>query len=207
MQAQVEGFAVQPHFKTRRVNEQVSQVDGGAVAGSGAFAGRAALAAPQDGPDPRHQLARVEGLGHVIVSADLQANDLVQVIVAGGQHQDGRVSLLGLQAAANLQPIQARQHDIQNHQAGLQAAGGCQGSQPIADRFDAETFPLQVKAGQLDDIWLIVHQQDQLAGHRPGVGRLSRRTAGRGWRWLRFLRRPPWAAQPPGRWSAPAVSG
>src|SRR3954447_612860 len=38
--------------------------------------------------DASHQLTRVERLGHVVVGADLETHDLVDVVVTGGEHQD-----------------------------------------------------------------------------------------------------------------------
>ena len=47
----------------------------------------AALAAAQKRADAGDQLAHAEGLGEVVVAADLQAHDLVQLGVAGGKEQ------------------------------------------------------------------------------------------------------------------------
>src|SRR5947208_12031487 len=46
--------------------------------------------AAEDGPHARHELAWIEGFREVVVGADLEAGDLVEVVVPGGQHQDGQ---------------------------------------------------------------------------------------------------------------------
>ena len=48
-------------------------------------------AAPQDRVDAQHQLARAEGLGDVVVGADLQADDPVLLAAERGEHDDGHV--------------------------------------------------------------------------------------------------------------------
>jgi hypothetical protein len=44
--------------------------------------------AAQDGLDARHQLAGIERLGQVVIGAELEADDLVDVLAAGRQHDD-----------------------------------------------------------------------------------------------------------------------
>ena len=44
----------------------------------------------QQRPDPGDQLARAERLGHVVVAAQLQAEDPVDLVVAGGEEDDRR---------------------------------------------------------------------------------------------------------------------
>ena len=43
----------------------------------------------QYGPDAGKQLARVERLGHIVVGAELEADDAVGLAVAGGQENEG----------------------------------------------------------------------------------------------------------------------
>jgi hypothetical protein len=47
--------------------------------------------APQHGVDARHELARVEGLGEVVVRAHLEADDAVHVVALRGEHDDRHV--------------------------------------------------------------------------------------------------------------------
>ena len=42
----------------------------------------------QDRPDARDQLARAERLGQVVVGAELEAEQLVELVVARGEHDD-----------------------------------------------------------------------------------------------------------------------
>src|SRR5262249_12962383 len=47
------------------------------------------LAAPEVGFDACDELTRAEGLGHVVVAADLQAKDAIDLIGASGEEQHG----------------------------------------------------------------------------------------------------------------------
>ena len=52
--------------------------------------GRRAFPGPaQDGPHPRHQLAGRERLDQVVVGAELEAEDAVDLVVAGREEEDG----------------------------------------------------------------------------------------------------------------------
>ena len=66
--------------------------------------GRPAVGPPQDGPDPRHQLARAERLRDVVVGAELEAEHAVDLVVPRGDEQDlpGAARLVSfLRATAN----------------------------------------------------------------------------------------------------------
>jgi hypothetical protein len=49
----------------------------------------ARAAAAQNGPDPGHQLDEAEGLGDVVVGSDLRPPHPIDLLAAGGQHDDG----------------------------------------------------------------------------------------------------------------------
>ena len=70
---------------------------------------------PQDRIDPRHQFARAERLGDVIVAADLEAEDAINLLVAGRQKQDRRIRGLA-DLPADLQAVHLRHADIEHDQ-------------------------------------------------------------------------------------------
>ena len=71
--------------------------------------------AAQDRLDPRDELARVERLRQVVVGADLEPDDLVDVLVARGQHQDRHVGALA-DPLADLDAVDVRQHQVEHDQ-------------------------------------------------------------------------------------------
>src|SRR5262249_38051294 len=70
--------------------------------------------------DARQELARVERLGQVVVGADLEPDDLVHVLALGGEHQDGDHGGVRprTQAPADLQPVDAGEHEVEEHDLG-----------------------------------------------------------------------------------------
>src|SRR5204862_1274500 len=91
--------------------------------------------AAQDRLDARDELARVERLRHVVVGADLEADDLVDVLVPRGQHQDRDIRLL-TDAAADLDPVDVREHEIEDDQRGLLALDSGQRVRAVPDGGD-----------------------------------------------------------------------
>ena len=76
--------------------------------------------APQQRPDARRQLLRHERLGEVVVGACLEPGDDVVGVVAGGHHHDRHVAVT-TDRAAQLEPVDARQHDVDQHDVGALA--------------------------------------------------------------------------------------
>jgi hypothetical protein len=63
------------------VDEQVAVADHAATD----RVGEITVGTPQERLDAAHQLAQPERLGQVVVGAELEADDLVDLVVAGGQ--------------------------------------------------------------------------------------------------------------------------
>jgi hypothetical protein len=78
---------------------------------------RHGIAAAQDAADARQQFARLERFRQVVVGAHFQAEDAVQRLVAGGQHDD-RQRRVGAQLAAQGQAVVAGQVEVEHHQLG-----------------------------------------------------------------------------------------
>ena len=56
--------------------------------------------AAQHRAQPGQQLARAEGLGHVVVGAELEADHAVGLVALGGEHEDGDAALVADAPAA-----------------------------------------------------------------------------------------------------------
>ena len=82
----------------------------------------------QHGLDPGQQLARRVRLGDVVVGADLQPDDLVDLAVLGGQHDDRHGAALA-QLPAHVDAGQAGQHEVEQDEVGavLVELGQCVG--------------------------------------------------------------------------------
>ena len=101
------------HLTSHEVNDQGTGRD------LGGFRFVAPLNAAQYGADAQDELAGGKGLDQVIVRAQFQPNDAVHFFGPRRQHQDREVLGAGrlLEAAADLQAADARQHQIQDHEA------------------------------------------------------------------------------------------
>src|SRR5512141_1753008 len=110
---EIEFLRRQLHFLVADLHLSAPRVDGQvAVAKNGAL-GLTALRrrAPEDRLDPSDELARVERLRHVVVGSHLEPDDLVDVLVAGRQHQDRHLRLLA-DPSADLDSVDVRQHQV-----------------------------------------------------------------------------------------------
>ena len=123
---------------------------------------RCVLGAAQHGPHARHQLARAERLGQIVVGAQLQADQPVGLLHAGGEHDDrqavgGRVLAQG---AGDVEAVQAGQHQVEHQQVGPLGAGQAQGGRAVARRQHAKARPVQIVAHDGHDARLVVHHED-----------------------------------------------
>jgi len=80
------------------------------------------IGAAQDGPDPAAEFPDRERLGDVVVGADLEAQDLVALIVARREHDDRHLAAAS-QAAADLDAVDPGQHHVEDDEV---EALGCE---------------------------------------------------------------------------------
>jgi hypothetical protein len=114
--------------------------------------------------DPGDEFAHAERLGEVVVGADAESDQHVGLVAAGRQHQH-RDRPLGLDAPADLESVEPRQHHIQNHQ--IRCGGSHRGDRRRAvDRgLHDEALGTQPGGARRKDGRLVVDHQDPL--HTP----------------------------------------
>ena len=106
--------AADEHLVARRVETHLADLDDVLRRTGGAVARRRA---PHRGPDPRDELAEAERLGHVVVGADLEPDDGVDLGVPRGDHDD-RDLRPRPDLAADVDSRHLRQHDVEQHERG-----------------------------------------------------------------------------------------
>ncbi len=128
------------------------------------------LGASQDGLDARDELARGERLGQVVVGAHLEPEQLVELVVARGQHHD-RDRGVATELAGDLETVEAGQAEVEDDEIGVLAPRGLDGARAIGCRQHGEARVLEVVARELDDLGFVVDDEDgSHDGHRRGVG-------------------------------------
>ena len=156
-----------------------------AVVGRGDAWRRALRAPAQHRMDARHEFARIEGLGQVVVGADLQADDAVHVVALGGEHDDGH-GLACARAAVRQRARPSSPGSIRSStiRCGRCAAGSLVELRGVCRRLDIEALFIQVARQQVAQAHVVVDDQDpglrsfgvhpslKRAGMQPGADRV-----------------------------------
>jgi hypothetical protein len=161
---QVEAASPDIRLSPPRIDAQLADLDGPDAAGS-------PIGPAQDGLDPCHQLARVERLDDVVVGADFEADDAIDLVAPRGEHDDGRFTH-PTQLAGHIQAIHARQHEVEHDEVGVVPLDQFERGPPIAGTDDREALLLEVEPEQLDDVAFVVDDQDRL---HPGEDTMRER--------------------------------
>ena len=125
-----------------------------------AAAPRRGIGTAQHGLDSRHERPRVERLRDVVVGAELEPDDRIDVVASRGEHDHGRLAAPA-DLAADLEPITLGQHQVEDHQVWIVARIQRERLLAITRRDDAEPLLLEVEPQQVDDVPLVVDDQDR----------------------------------------------
>ena len=151
--AQLAPLAAHPHLAGRAVDFQWPDPHP---------VGRLALAhlrATQNRSQARQQFPRVEWLGQIVIRPDFNPHDAVHVVAARGEHDDGNIGK-GAHAAAHLQPVDPRQHHVENDGVVPTAALGLQSAFPIVAAIDLVPVRTQIPAQHFDQAGVVVDQKN-----------------------------------------------
>ena len=156
---EVDGHAVFAHLKAVGVDGDAAAGAHGVVLRRGSGEHRCAADVRFDA---REQLAHGKGLGDVVVRADLKAQDLVLLLFARGQDDDGHVVALGAQRAADVKAHHFGHHHVEKNEVGLFLARHGEARLAVVglERVIART--LEVEADDIDDVFLVLDNEDGL---------------------------------------------
>ena len=115
--------------------------------------------AAQQCPHAAPELADRERLRDVVVRAELEPDDLVELVVAGGEHDDRHLAL-GAQALADLEPVELRQHQVEHDEVDLLLGESRQSLLAVARLEHAEALALERVGEELLDGVLVVDEED-----------------------------------------------
>ncbi len=206
----VDAFAVaheefkEVEFPGLEADGPVAQGDLAGGAGEGEFAGLDGVAgwgvgvadffleqfaAAEHGFDAGDEFAHGEGLGHVVVGADFEADDTVDFVVTGGEHEDGD-SAGAADLAADVEAVHAGEHEVEHQEVGLVGEGEFEAAFAVGGSLDLVALAAEVVGDGAGEAFLVLDDQDP--GHnvsprapdaRAGCLRLSTiRRSEAGWR-------------------------
>ena len=132
--------------------------------------------APEHGTHAGDELARLEGLGDVVVGADLEARHPVDDVVASGEHDDRGPPTGGAELAQDVEPRAPGKHDVEDDQVRLVLERRRECRIAVAGVPDLVALAGKVGPHDLADVGLIVDDQDAAhgAGHRRAGSRRRR---------------------------------
>ncbi len=115
----------------------------------------------QHGLHTGDQLPDLEWLGDVIIGSDPQAQDNIDLLPLGGNHDNGdppcRFALF--QIAADLYPIHTGKHDVQEHKVRLQGPCLFESLEAIHAAGHLVAFLLEIVLNHLEDIFFVLDHQ------------------------------------------------
>ena len=125
------------------------------------------LAATQDRLHPSDDLARAEGLGHVVIGAQLQAEDPIDLAVPGSEEQHGHAAARP-DPAAHLEAVDVGQTDVEHDHRRPLLLDEFQSAPAMVRLQDAEPGVAQVHVEQVGDVGVVLDDDDGAFcfGHR-----------------------------------------
>jgi adenylosuccinate lyase len=121
------------------------------------------FAPPQNGTHAGDELGGAERLRHVVVRAELEAEDAVHLLTARADHQD-RHTRCPADLAEHVAPVSVRQHDVEEDDVGPLSREGLEAVGGRSRELDVETLPPQRVRQRLRNRPLILDHENFLPG-------------------------------------------
>ena len=109
--------------------------------------------------DARHQLAHGERLCDIVVRAQLEAHDLVGLLLSRGQHDDRNVALR-THAAADLEAVHLGQHDVEQNEVGRLGERLVQTFRAVIGRHGIVALAAEVEHQDIRDRLFVLDNED-----------------------------------------------
>src|SRR5262249_13631770 len=124
------------------------------------FGRRAAVDTPQDRLHARDELCGGERLREVVVAAELEADDAVDLAVPGGEEDDGNVRRAA-RALARLEAVDVGQADVEHDEPGPVVPDRLQPALAGAGFQHPEALAGEVEVDEVGDVGLVVDDDDR----------------------------------------------
>ncbi len=150
-------LAIHRHLAGGQVDHQAAALETRRLAG---------LGPPQHRADARQELARIEGLGEIVVGAQLQPDDLVGVVAARRHHDHRRAPALA-DLAREREAVHAGQHQVDQEDVEARSAQGLQRLGGIACHHRRHAVLPQELSEQRGEL-AVVFDEQRADHHSPG---------------------------------------
>jgi hypothetical protein len=108
----------------------------------------------------REQFARVERLAEIVVGAELEADDAIDVVRACGEHDHGDVVAGRAQLAQRGQAVHAGHHQVQHDQVGALALEALFERRRVVQHGHFHPLPHEIVAQQVSEFLVVVDDED-----------------------------------------------
>jgi signal transduction histidine kinase len=163
---ELHGFSVLGHGAGRGIEPQTSDFDRRLALGR--------LPAPHDRADPRRELPRGERLHDVVVGAELEPQDPVDLLTASGEHDDRHLGALA-DLSAQVAAVAVGQHDVEQDDVGLDPVERLARALDGARHLRVEPVALEMLGERLGDGLLVLDDQDAGFHASDGIAGPDRR--------------------------------
>src|SRR6516225_5510424 len=115
---EIERRAADPRLALRRPDLELAVLQHARLVRARRLRGAQEIGAAQERLDAREQLGERERLGEVVVGAELEAEDAVELGRLRSQHQDRRRAAARAQRLRHLETVEPRHHEVEDEQVG-----------------------------------------------------------------------------------------
>src|ERR1700733_6614848 len=130
---------------------------------TGRIRGRSSCGSAQHGVNPRGELARIEWFREIVVGADFQSHNAVDIVTMRGEHDDGDRGL-GTNAAQNFKATNAWQHDVEDDQRIRARKRALKAQRTVVDCLNLEALGVQILPDEFTQLYVIIDDQDAHGG-------------------------------------------
>jgi len=138
--------------------------------------GRALAGSAQQSVNAGEQFAEAEGFGDVIIRAEIEADDFINFLPFGGEHQDRGGDFFGAELFANVVAAEAREHDIEHDKGRFLFGDGVDGFVAAIADGDVKAVAAQNLFEAEEDVRIVFDDEDFGFG-----GHTVKSVVGSGW--------------------------
>ena len=117
--------------------------------------------APENRADTSQQFTRIEWLREVVVGPDLEPDDSIDLAPTRGQHENWHPRTCA-DGAQGVEPVQRRQHDVENHDVEIARRCELRASRTVVDRIDLKPLGREILGDELTELDVVVDDEKPL---------------------------------------------